>query len=119
MPTDDVLGDPGPPVVLGTQDDDVGAQFVRSLEDDVRDVVFGGVDKFSVDGDSRCGEVIDRVLHDFSFTGGGVVLTGEDAEPGPGVDVVGDNMAAGHVQQMDRPAGHLRELDRALQKIIG
>ena len=119
MAPDDVLGDPGTPVVLGTENNQVGAQFVRSLEDDVRDVVFGGVDEFTVDGDSRCGEVVDRVLHDFSFTGGDVVFTVEDAEPGPGVDVGGDDVAACDVQQVDCPSGHLRELDGSVQRIVG
>ena len=94
MPPYDVLGDPGPPVMLGTEDDDVGAQFVRSLKNDVRDVVFGGVDEFPVDGDSRSGEVVDGILHQFLFTGGDVVLAVEDAEPRPGVDVVRDDVAA-------------------------
>ena len=39
MPPHDVLGDPGPPVMLGTEDDDIRAQLVRSLKNDVRDVV--------------------------------------------------------------------------------
>ena len=94
MPPDDVLGDPGPTVMLVAQDDDICPYFVCSLENDVRDVVFGGVDEFSVDGDSRCGELVDGVLHYFPFTGGDVVLAVEDAEPGPGVDVVGDHVAA-------------------------
>ena len=119
MPPDDVLGDPGTPVVLGTENNQIGAQFVRTLKNDVRDVVFGGVDEFSVDGDSRCGEVVDRVLHDFPFTGGDVVLTGEDAEPRTGVDVIRDDVAACDVQQVDRPPGHPCELDGALQRIVG
>ncbi len=102
MPPYDVLGDPGAPVMLGTQDDDVGVQFLRSLEDDVRDVVFGGVDEFPVDGDSRSGEVVDGILHRFPFPGGYVIFAIEDAETRPGVDVVRDDVAARDVQQMDR-----------------
>ena len=97
MPPHDVLGDPGPPVMLGTEDDDIRAQLVRSLKNDVRDVVFGGVDEFSVDRDSRRGEVVDGVLHYFLFTGGDVVLAVKDAEPRPGVDVVRDHVAPGNV----------------------
>ena len=97
MPPNDLLGDPGPTVMLGTEDDDIRAQFVRSLKNDVRDVVFGGVDEFSVDGDSRRGEVVDGVLHHFPFTGGDVVLAVENAEPRPGVDVVRDHVTAGDV----------------------
>ena len=62
MPPDDVLGDAGTPVVLGTEDDEIDAQFFRTLENDVRDVVFGGVDEFSVDGDARCREGVDGVF---------------------------------------------------------
>ena len=94
MPSNDVLGDPGPTVMLGTEDDDIRAQLVRSLKNDVRDVVFGGVDEFSVDGDSRRGEVVDGVLHYLPFAGGDIVLAVEDAEPGSGVDVVGDDVTA-------------------------
>ena len=97
MTPNDLLGDPGPPVMLGTEDDDIHAQFACSLKNDVRDVVFGGVDEFSVDGDSRRGEVVDGVLHYFPFTGGDIVLTIENAEPRPGVEVVGDDVTAGDV----------------------
>ena len=65
MPPHDMLGDPGPPVMLGTEDDDIRAQLVRSLKNDVRDLVFGGIDEFSVDRDSRRGEVVDGVLRYF------------------------------------------------------
>ena len=119
VPPDDVLGDAGPAVMLGTEDDEIDAQFFRTLENDVRDVVFGGVDEFSVDGDARCGEVVDGVLHDFPFTGGDVVLAVKDTEPGPGVDVVRDDMTTGNVEQVDCSPGHLRELDCPLQRIVG
>ena len=94
MPSNDVLGDPGPTVMLGTEDDDIRAQLVASPKNDVRDVVLGGVDEFSVDGDSRRGEVVDGVLHYLPFAGGDIVLAVEDAEPGSGVDVVGDDVTA-------------------------
>ena len=94
MPSNDVLGDPGPTVMLGTEDDDIDVQFVRPPKNDVRDVVLGGVDEFSVDGDSRRGEVVDGVLHYLPFAGGDIVLAVEDAEPGSGVDVVGDDVTA-------------------------
>ena len=83
--------------MLVTENDDICPQFARSLKNDVRDVVFGGVDEFSMDGDSRRGEVVDGVLHYFPFTGGDVVLAVENAEPRPGVDVVRDDVAAGNV----------------------
>ena len=51
-------------------------------------------DEFSVDGDSRRGEVVDGVLHYLPFAGGDIVLAVEDAEHGSGVDVVGDDVTA-------------------------
>ena len=81
MPPDDVFGDRGPAVMLVAEDDDICSYFGRSLENDVRDVVIGGVDELSVHGDSRCGELVDGVLHYFLFTGGDVVLAVKDAEP--------------------------------------
>ena len=63
MPPNDLLGDCRPTVMLVTEHDDVGAQFVRSLQNDVRDVMFGGVDEFSVHRNSRCGKLVDGVLH--------------------------------------------------------
>ena len=80
-----------------TEHDDVGAQFVRSLENDVRDVMFGGVDEFSVHRNSRCGKLVDGVLHCSPFIGGYVVLADQDTEPRPGVDVVGDHVAPRNV----------------------
>jgi hypothetical protein len=80
-----------------TEDDDIGAQFVRSLENDVRDVMFGGVDEFSVHSDPRCGKLVDSVLHYSPFISGYVVLAHQDAEPRPGVDVVGDHVAPRNV----------------------
>ena len=97
MPSNDLLGHCRPTVMLVTEDDDVGAQFVRSLENDVRDVMFGGVDEFSVHSDSRCGKLVDSVLHHFPFTCVHVVLAIKDTKPRPGVDVVGDHVAARNV----------------------
>ena len=77
-----------------TEDDEIGAQFVRSLENDVRDVMFGGLDEFSVHRNSRCGKLVDSVLHYFLFAGGYVVLAIKDTEPRSGVDVVDDHVAA-------------------------
>jgi hypothetical protein len=94
MPTDDLLGHGRPTVMRVTEDDDIGAQFVRSLENDVRDVMFGGLDEFSVHSDSGCGKLVDGGLHSFLFTGGYVFLAIKDTKPRPGVDVIDDHVAA-------------------------
>jgi hypothetical protein len=97
MPPNDLLGHCRPAVMLVAEDDDIGAQFLRSLENDVRNVMFGGVDEFSVHSDSRCGKLVDSVLHYCLFTGGYVVLAIKDTEPRAGIDVVGDHVAARNV----------------------
>jgi hypothetical protein len=66
----------------------------------------------------RGGELVHSVLHYFPFIGGDVVLAVQDAEPRPGVDVVGDHVATRNVEQVDRPTGHLRELGQPLQRIV-
>ena len=119
MAPDDLLGDRGSTVVLVSEDDDVRTQFGRALEDDVRDVVFGGVDEFTVHCDPRGGELVHRPLHDIPFTCRRIVLAVQDPEPRPGIDVVGDDMAACEVQQVNRSTGHLRELGRPLEGIVG
>jgi hypothetical protein len=119
MPPDDLLGHRRPTVMRVTEDDDIGAQFVRSLENDVRDVMFGGLDEFSMHSDSGCGKLVDGGLHYFLFTGGYVFLAIKDTKPRSGVDVVDDHVAAPDVQQVDRPTGHLCEPSRPFQEIIG
>jgi hypothetical protein len=94
MPPNDVFGHCRPTVMRVTEHDDIGAQFVRSLENDVRDVMFRGLDELSVHSDTRCRKLVDSVLHYFLLTGGDVVLAIKDTEPRPGVDVVDDHVAA-------------------------
>jgi hypothetical protein len=97
MPPDDLLGHCRSTVMRVTEQDDIGSQFVRSLENDVRDVMFRGLDEFSVHSDTRCGKLVDSILHYFLFTGGDVLLAIKDAEPRPGVDVGDDHVAASDV----------------------
>ena len=97
MPPNDLLGHCRPTVMRVTEDDDIGAHFLRSLDNDLRDVMFGGVDELSVHRNSRCGKLVDSVLHYCLFTGGYVILAVKDTEPRPGVDVVDDHVAARNV----------------------
>jgi hypothetical protein len=102
MSPDHLLGHCRPTVVRVTEDDQVGAQFIRSLEDDGRDVVLGGVDELPVRGDPGCGEPVDGARHHRVLIGSDVVIAIEDAEPGPGGDVLDDHVAARDVE-VDRP----------------
>jgi len=94
MPPDDLLDHCRSTVMRVTEHDDIGAQLARSLENDVRDVIFRGLDEFSVHSDTRCGKLVDSILHYFLFIGGDIVLAIKDTEPRPGVDVVDDHVAA-------------------------
>ena len=72
-----------------------------------------------MDGDSRRRQLIDGVLHDLPLAGVDVVLPFQHAQPGSGVDVGGDDMPTCDVQEINRPASHLRELDRRVERIVG